>query len=416
MGEAVSAAALRSRVVVLEKLDGLNVGLDFDASRRLRFWSRNLGEVRPRAFAPSLWPLLDWAYTHLVELWSLLGTRRVLFGELLGLPGALPYPRRPDDFVGLGLREGAQFVEFAAARRQLIAHGLATPPVLMRGVPRALEALSRRSRWGGAAEGVVLEYQGRWLKWVRPDFRASKREVGRNLVPGGHKLLPTSKRPPVVKYFSPEQRVDGELEVAILQRRVGPRVLSVERTPRRLKVALEHVGTARWPKRPRSAALVESLGRGLKKIHTLKGLDAPRLPSSPAEHARRASRAVAQLLSKQERSLPPSQPVLCHGDLRPSNVRTSGNTAHFIDFDRALKAERAWELGCAADRLSIPRGLLPALWKRAGVTRGEEVARAALYRLAWTFAGARADADGGPTAQRLARAAKARAERLRRYL
>jgi Phosphotransferase enzyme family/RNA ligase len=416
VGEAVSEALLASPGTVLEKLDGLNVGLDFGPARRLRFWSRNLGEVRPRAFAPELWPLLDWAYGHLVELWSLLGTRRVLFGEWLGLPGALPYPRRPDDFVGLGIRAGSRFVEFAAARRQLVEHGLAVPPVLMRGVPRALAALSRRSRWGGAAEGVVLEHRGQWFKWVRPDFAAVRREVGKNLPPAGHRNFPTSNRPPVVKRFGPEHRADGELELSILRRSVGPRVVAVERSPRSLKLALEHVGSGRWPKRPRSAALVQSLGRGLKTLHALSGVDAPGLPASPAEHARPTSRKAALLLAAQERSLTSLPPVLCHGDLKPSNVRVSGEVAHLIDFDRALKAERAWELGCAADRLAIPRCLLPGLWKQAGVTGGDEVSRAALYRLAWVFAGAKADAAGGPTARRLAQAARARAERLRRFL
>lgn len=407
MGEAETRAVLASRVVVLEKLDGLNVGLDFDSSRRLRFWSRVLGEVRPGAMAPVLWPLLDWAYRHLVELWALLGTRRELFGEWLGLPGALPYPRRPADFVALGLREGRGFVEFRAARKALEEVGLVSPPLLFTGVPSDLERLTRRSAWGGPAEGAVLQHRGRWLKWVREDFAAPRLTVGKKVASREDAFFPTPGRT-VRKWFSRERLADGERELEVLRRRVGPKVMRVERSARGLALELEHVGTGRWPRRTESAALVESLGRGLKKLHTLKGVAAPELPPSPSAHARPVNARVAQLLAAQERALEPGPTVLCHGDLKPSNVRVTGARAHLIDFERALYAERAWELACAADRLNLRAALLPALWKSAGLKRGDEVARAGLYRLAWTHLVATRPALGGPTSRRLKAEARAR--------
>jgi RNA ligase/Phosphotransferase enzyme family len=417
VGEAETRGVLRSRVTVLEKLDGLNVGLDFDPARRLRFWSRARGEVRPEAMGPSLWPLLDWAYAHLVQLWSLLGRRRVLFGEMLGLPGALPYPRRPDDFVGLGIRLGKRFVDFEQARRELAAHEILSPPILLRGVPRDLGALCRRSRWGGPAEGVVLEHQGAWLKWVRDDFDARLAGVGSIPSSGEARSAPTSQRT-VRKWFAAERAADAELEVAVLRRGVGPRLLAVERSARGIGLTLEHVGARQWPKRVGSAALVVSLGRALKRLHSPRGIPvaAPALPSSPAAHARPVSRPLARLLAAQETSLPSGPPVLCHGDLKPSNVRVDSVAAHLIDFDHALYAERAWELGCVADRLDLPRRLLPSLWRSAGVKSGNEVARAALYRLAWTFVVAGDPRRGGPTAGRLREAARRRARQLSRWL
>jgi hypothetical protein len=400
VGDSFARAVLSSRVVVLEKLDGLNVGLGFSPSRRLRFFSRALGEVRPRQMTRELWPLVDWAYLHLVELWALLGTRRVLFGEWLG---AGRYPKQPDDFITLALREGKQFVPFGRARAELTRHGFAVPPKLAHAVPRTtelLEKLARRSAWGGPAEGVVLEYEGKWFKWVRPDLGSAALWRNADRSPRGNRRR---HRATVTKRFS-------AVELAILKRGIGPRVLAVEDS----KLVLEHVGTGPWPKRA-SSELVESLGRALKKLHRLQGMVAPDLESSPAAHARTASRRLAVLLAAQEKGLERGPRALCHGDLKPSNVRVEHDTAHLIDFERAFYAERAWELGAAADRLSMPRNTLPSFWKAVGVRSGDEVARAALYRLAWTLllTGKR---TGSTSAKRIAASLRQRARRMKRLL
>jgi thiamine kinase-like enzyme len=406
VGESLAREVLSSPVVVLEKLDGLNVGLDFSPSRRLRFFSRALGEVRPAQMARELWPLVDWAYLHLVELWSLLGTRRTLFGEWLA---GGRYPKQPDDFVALGLREGNRFVAFERARSELTRHGFAVPPELARVVPgttQHLEKLSRHSVWGGRAEGVVLEYEGQWFKWVRPEFEAPVRlPLDRLGVAQGERRATSRRahRATVTKRFS-------ELELAILKRGVGPRVVEVQDS----KLVLEHVGTGQWPKRA-SVELAKSLGRALKKLHRLGGVVAPSLELSPAAHGRTASRRLSVLLAPQEKALERGPTVLCHGDLKPSNVRTEKSTAHLIDFERAFYAERAWELGAAADRLSMPRNTLLSFWKSVGVRSGDEVARAALYRLAWTLllTGKR---TGSSSAKRIAASLRQRARRMKRFL
>jgi hypothetical protein len=220
----------------------------------------------------------------------------------------------------------------------------------------------------------------------------------------------------VTKWFSDDRAADAERELAILRRGVGPRLLKVERSTRGTRLTLQHVGDRHWPRRPESAALVDSLGQALKRVHSLQGILAPSLPASPAKHARGVNRALAGLLAAQERALPAGAPVLCHGDLKPSNVRVEKTRAVLIDFERALFAERAWELGCAVDRLALPPASLPPLWKGAGVRFGNEVARAALYRLAWTFVVAKGPALGGPTAGRLRRGAQERVRALVRFL
>lgn len=426
MGEAETRALLSARATALEKLDGLNVGLDFTASRRLRFWSRALGEVRPEAMAPSLWPLVDWAYRRLPQLWALLGARRTMFGEWLGLPGALPYPRRPDDFVALGLREGRRFVPLAAARAELAGHGFSTPPVLARGALGSLErleALSRRSRWGGAAEGVVLETPRGWFKWVREDFVGARERGPHGESPAAHRcaIRDSPSRAQVTKHFAADRAAQAARELALVRTGAGAKLLRVERSARGTRLTLEHVGLGPWPRRA-SEAQVAALGSALRRLHGKRpaGLVLPELLPSPSAHALEASspvaRRLAPLLSAQERALSAGPRALCHGDLKRSNVRVDGEAVWLIDFERAFFAERAWELAAAAERLGLGAPLLPALWRAAGVRSGAEVARAALYRLAQAVALAGAPRLGGPTAEALARAARRQARSLARWL
>lgn len=67
-------------LVVEEKMDGANCGISFDAAGRLRLQSRGhylSGGPRERQFEL----LKSWAARYAAELWSLLGSHYVLYGE-----------------------------------------------------------------------------------------------------------------------------------------------------------------------------------------------------------------------------------------------------------------------------------------------------------------------------------------------
>lgn len=434
LSEGDSRAFLEGPVRVLEKLDGLNVGLFFTRSLELRFVSRGFGAVAPRRVGPGLWPLVDWAFGRAAELYALLGRRWVLYGEWLAGPSRLPYPHRATDFAAFDLfdRAAARFVPPREAARRLGRAGLFLVPERHAGAVASaahLRRLAGTSVFGGPSEGVVVE---------RPDGRRAK------LVwPGwhGHRVrrpapapAPPSRLPPrrgtFSKTFPPDRAEDARREAAVLRalegRRVAPSLRAVRPRPGGgAALALDRLQGGPWPS-DASATLAAALGALLGRLHRAAlppGVTLERLPALPSGHVPQggpqaaALRGLRRFLVAQERGLPPARPVLCHGDLKPENLLVRGRALALVDFERACLADPAWELACAMDRLELDapaRAALLGAW--AGAARdGSLAVRVQLYRLAWRAALPRAVAalEGetgrrpSATAQRLAARARA---------
>lgn len=130
--------------------------------------------------AGQLGPLRAWAAERAAQLGQLLGTELALYGEWLWLEHSMTYHALPDHLIVLDLWSPSRgFLDATERGARAGEAGLSTPPLLLEGVAgsrRALDELTRRSRWGrGHAEGAVLRRDhadGSFdrCKWIRDDF------------------------------------------------------------------------------------------------------------------------------------------------------------------------------------------------------------------------------------------------------
>jgi len=164
-------------VVVLEKLDGLNVTLDLDRQGRVHAALKS--EWRP-TLARGVGRALDiWVRQRERALQSLLddGT---LYGEWLRHRVHVGYDALPDCFVGFAFwRRRGGFAPSSELSRRLRAHGITPVEPLFRGRLRQLSTLTSlvgRSRFGPSKmEGVIVEVDAdasehRFAKWVDPAY------------------------------------------------------------------------------------------------------------------------------------------------------------------------------------------------------------------------------------------------------
>lgn len=173
----------------------------------------------------------------------------------------------------------------------------------------------------------------------------------------------------VEKWRPPEGRAALELEAAV-QRRVAraglaPKVLSVKHAASGSMLVMEAVG------RPFRRAELDALGHALGRLHrlSLPALAIPEVPPALVAYAKECVAAArwlglsgwANALERRvvpwarglERSTRPGALVLCHGDVKPSNLRLLNGAVRFIDFEAARIAEPAWELANAALTLRL---------------------------------------------------------------
>ncbi len=127
-------------LVVEEKLDGANAALRFDASGRLWLQSRGhflLGGPRERHFDL----FKRWASSHQRQLYAVLGSRYVVYGEWLYAKHTLFYDALPHYFVEFDVLDLHDEFFLSTARRQALLPGLpiVSAPVLWQGPGSALE-------------------------------------------------------------------------------------------------------------------------------------------------------------------------------------------------------------------------------------------------------------------------------------
>ncbi|MBE2251851.1 MAG: phosphotransferase [Myxococcus sp.] len=394
LSEAETRAVLSRPVVATEKLDGLNVGISFVRGVP-RVHSRVRGVITLDRLGPGLWPLVDFVFEHLGPLWRLLGNHSIVFGEWLeGAPSVLPYPRRQVAFVAFDLVDRARgFMRPTRAHRTLAAAGFAVPLPVFQGVAGAVEALwplTRTSRFGGPAEGLVLSQGARCFKLVRPDF-VTRRVVKPPKLPRARLPAPVRARATVTKVFEPgDVGRDVEVERLRLVRGLGPGL-------RRVEGAEVVMGKVPGKAVRASASLPEvaAVGRSLAALHRVPtSLPLGALEPKPSQQLRRAMKLVGRddwsaalpsllrLVRAMESGLP-HHPVVCHGDLKPEHVRLHEGVARFLDFESAVIADGAWELGAAFERLDLDGRQRVALARAWSAGDGTSFLRAWLFRLVW---------------------------------
>ncbi|MCE9583301.1 MAG: RNA ligase family protein [Planctomycetes bacterium] len=170
---------LASDAIVEEKLDGANVSLWLADGRVEAAGRAGVGAMdRGR----QLGRLRAWAAGRDAALRKVLRPPvRAVYGEWLWRTHTVEYGALPDLLVVLDLWESPGRFALAARRDELCADaGLATPPVLFRGVPgslKRLEALCGSSTFGAPLmEGVVVRVEGKAApvaraKLLAPGFR-----------------------------------------------------------------------------------------------------------------------------------------------------------------------------------------------------------------------------------------------------
>ncbi len=182
----VDVADLRGRpIVVEEKLDGSNSGISFDPAGSLILQSRGhvlTGGPRERQFDL----FKRWATARRAELWEVLGTRYVMYGEWLYARHTIPYDELPHYFLEFDMldRETADFLSTERRRALLAGSPVVSVPVLA-DRPAKMDLAFRRSQCSSCElmEGLYLKWEedGRVLgryKYVRQSFLQAVEDSG----------------------------------------------------------------------------------------------------------------------------------------------------------------------------------------------------------------------------------------------
>jgi hypothetical protein len=147
-------------VMVTEKLDGANAGISFtDGELRLQSRGHYLqGGPREKQFDM----LKQWAAVHRTELWQVLGTRYVIFGEWLYATHTIYYNQLPDYFMEFDVfdRDTGLFLDTATRHELLSGLPITSMPVLYSGHLTAAELLCLlgRSQFFAASDRSFPDY------------------------------------------------------------------------------------------------------------------------------------------------------------------------------------------------------------------------------------------------------------------
>ncbi|MEO1268591.1 MAG: RNA ligase family protein [Myxococcota bacterium] len=143
-------------VVVEEKVDGSNTGIRFGPGREVKLQSRGhylTGGGRERHFAL----FKQWAWAHAADLWSILGTRYIMYGEWLYAKHTVFYDALPHYFMEFDLLDTTtgHFLDTPTRHRLLEGSPVVSVPIL------TTEPLSNRDTMA-AMVGPSLYKGPRW--------------------------------------------------------------------------------------------------------------------------------------------------------------------------------------------------------------------------------------------------------------
>lgn len=179
--EDLNALCRTCEVVLQEKVDGTAVGIFFQSESQPVFQKR-AGLLAGRKKQYSIFR--NWGWSRVGELWSVLGTRWVMFGEWLWQTHAIQYDALPDFFLAFDFldRASGRFLA-ATAVRETVGDLVAVVPELWRGRVASAEELlavvtshlTRSAFANTQAEGVYIRFEraGELIaraKYRRPGF------------------------------------------------------------------------------------------------------------------------------------------------------------------------------------------------------------------------------------------------------
>ncbi len=155
LGRAASAAILADpSLIVEEKLDGTNVGIQFTSDGQLFLQCR--GHEITEGMHPQYDLLKQWVAVKRTVLERMLGSRYLLFGEWLYATHSIHYRELPHYFFEFDIydKEGGDFLSLERRLAILDGNGVETVPVLHRGPLREadLDALVGESAFGAVFE------------------------------------------------------------------------------------------------------------------------------------------------------------------------------------------------------------------------------------------------------------------------
>ena len=173
-------------LVVEEKLDGANSAISFDMDGGIILQSRGhvlSGGPRERQFDL----FKRWTNAHRGELWSVLGSRYIVYGEWLYARHTIPYDCLPHYFLEFDVldRETDEFLSTKRRRELLAITSLVPVPVLSQGPRNRFEDLIGQSAFSSTetVEGLYIKWEedgrvcGRY-KLVRGGFTQAVEEEG----------------------------------------------------------------------------------------------------------------------------------------------------------------------------------------------------------------------------------------------
>ncbi len=218
------------------------------------------------------------------------------------------------------------------------------------------------------------------------------------------------ERAVAVKRFAAHEREQCEVEAAVARlaatRGLGPRVLAASET----ELRTERIG------KPYRGEL-HALAHALAKLHALPPPPLAAYRHVPQSFVRYARAANAPWLLPHVRGLEQGEEaprVLCHGDIKASNLRVVRGRVVFIDFEAARLADPAWELANAAIGLMLsPREEDELVTTYCLHARRDPVTTFIRFH-AWRLIGLVYFADEVPQRARLGQSMRARVPVLRR--
>jgi hypothetical protein len=147
MGDVPLSSLAGRHVVIEEKIDGANAGISFDEQGRLFLQSRGhylTGGPREKHF--NLFK--QWASAHAADLFDILGSRYVVYGEWLYAKHTVFYDRLPHYFLEFDVldRDSGAFLSTERRRELLECLAIVSVPVLRDGAVAADEDLNELIR------------------------------------------------------------------------------------------------------------------------------------------------------------------------------------------------------------------------------------------------------------------------------
>ena len=179
-------------LIIQEKLDGANIGFQFNRDCDLIAFNRNHKLNFNSVMDTQFKKLYEWTSNNFNELFHVLGEDRVLFGEWLYAKHSINYDKLPSYFMAFDIfdKKERKFIAQRRVKEDLVSTSLQHNPILYEGKINGLtelEELITTSQFGSESmEGLYLRvddtnYNLQRNKFVCSEFQQNIDEHWKNL-------------------------------------------------------------------------------------------------------------------------------------------------------------------------------------------------------------------------------------------